>query len=725
MVAKAIAYANNDVVQIGWSIDEKLAGCIGFAISRIPADADVPEVPLTSHIGFEEGDPKEWKAKRTTEQPIAGFRWRDLAPARGRAVRYKIVPLQGPAKAPQPVPHFKPLITPAVTATEIYGNVRAYFNRGILSTQNLSRALEAEGKSPSPAALRPHIEKAGDPIRLGLTGQLLSGLMSIIDRANKEGGKCYAALYELTDDELIEKLHSLRDVEIILSNNGTGKDGKPYDGGNAKAVSALRGKPIIRRYMPPGQIGHNKFIVYVGPDGEPKAVLTGSTNWTATGLCTQSNNCIIVESAELANQYLAYWHELKRDADQAGIPTQPEPMRDIQGDELREADAKPRPEISVAGGPDVQVWFSPNTPGLLKKTSDAPPDLGKLFEFCEKAEQAVMFLCFQPGSAGSEISTIVKFLSELSEKKPGLLIRGVISDQKEAEEFMQFRDPDEDADVIAPAGILDGFADWEKEFYKFGNAIVHDKIVVIDPFSPDKCVVVTGSHNLGYRASHNNDENMLILRGDRRIAQAYATHVFDIYSHYRWRYYMMQKAQRLANEAWQKAGGGKELKKKFPASAYFNQVVGWTHNEPDDKWQDRYFDPSSMASLERQFWVSEGEPLSGRVPKTAIEQRRGSILQPTGSESETPKRGRTARSGARKKPANGRRRSPAKTTRKGPAKKTSRRASSKRASPKKAPRRAVKRTTTTRKPRKVARARTSSRRARKTARKTRGRPKRR
>ncbi|VIO69052.1 phospholipase D-like domain-containing protein [Bradyrhizobium ivorense] len=628
MAAKAIAYANNDVVQIGWSIDEKLPGCLGFAVYRLPADVDLPEVPLTSHVGFEETDPNKWIAKPTTLQPIANFRWRDLAPERGKPVRYKIVPMQGPPQNPQPVPNFKPMITPAVTATDTYGNIRVYFNRGILSTQHLSRALIAEGKKPSPAALDPHIKKEGDPIRLGLTGQLLDALLSIIKRAKLEGGKCYASLYELTDTQLIAELVSLDKVEIILSNNGTGDDGKPYDDGNAFAAEQLAGKPLIRRYMPKGQIGHNKFIVYVGPDGAPKSVLTGSTNWTATGLCTQSNNCMIVESSDLAKQYLDYWHELKTDAETAGIPATPEPMPDIQGDTLRKDDAKPRPALAIAGGPSAQVWFSPNMPGLIRKPAKLPPDLKQLFALCEAAEQAVMFLCFQPGGAGSEISTIVKFLSGVSEKKPYLLIRGVISDQAEAEEFMKFRDPDEDADVIAPAGILDGFAEWEKEFYRFGNAIVHDKIVVIDPFSPTNCVVATGSHNLGYRASHNNDENLLILRGDRRIAQAYATHVFDIYRHYRWRYYQMLKAQRLANEAWMKAGGDKDQKKNFPASKFFDQVVSWKHNEPNDSWQDRYFDPSSMAMLERLFWVSEGQPLAARIPKFPITKRRGSVLEP-------------------------------------------------------------------------------------------------
>lgn len=659
MTAKAIAYANNDVVQIGWSIDKKLPGCLGFAIFRLPPDADVPEEPLTSHVGFEEGDATQWKARPTTIQPIAGFRWRDLAPPKGRAVRYKIVAMQGPPEKPEPVPGFKPLITPAVTATDTYGNIRACFNRGILSTQHLSRALKAEGKTPSPAALQPHITTPGDAIRLELTGQLLGMLTSIIERAKKEGGKCYAALYEFTDKELIETLTSLDEIELILSNNGTGDDGKPYDEGNIAAAEAFAGRPVTRRYMPKGQIGHNKFIVYVGPDGEPKSVLTGSTNWTPTGLCTQSNNCMIIESSDLAQQYLDYWDDLKADAERAGIPDEPAPMKKIQDAKLRRDDAKPRKVVSIVGGPSAKVWFSPNTDKKIDQDRSRPVDLGELFDLCAAAEQAVLFLCFQPGAAGSEISTIVKYLSGVSEKKPGLLIRGVISDQAEAAEFMKYRDYDEDADVIAPAGILDGFAAWEKEFYKYGNAIVHDKIVVIDPFSPDKCTVVTGSHNLGYRASHNNDENMLILRGDRRLTQAYATHVFDIYSHYRWRYYMMQKAQRLAYAAWKEDGAveADKDKDKYKPAAFFEQVVSWRHNEPTDTWQDRYFDRTSMATQERQFWVSEGKPLSARVPKYPIKKRRGSVLEPT--DPPPPKGKKTGKAAAKR--AGAKKAAPAKT----------------------------------------------------------------
>jgi len=78
-------------------------------------------------------------------------------------------------------------------------------------------------------------------------------------------------------------------------------------------------------------------------------------------------------------------------------------------------------------------------------------------------------------------------------------------------------------------------AGWQKELLKAGFAITHDKIVVIDPFADD-CVVVTGSHNLGYQASYNNDENIVMIEGNKKLAMAYATHVLDVHDHFSWRW---------------------------------------------------------------------------------------------------------------------------------------------------------------------------------------------
>ena len=65
--------------------------------------------------------------------------------------------------------------------------------------------------------------------------------------------------------------------------------------------------------------------------------------------------------------------------------------------------------------------------------------------------------------------------------------------------------------------------------------MVHSKVVLIDPFG-EHPVLLTGSHNLGPKASGTNDENLLIIRDAPGLAAAYATNIMAVYNQYRWRF---------------------------------------------------------------------------------------------------------------------------------------------------------------------------------------------
>ena len=63
----------------------------------------------------------------------------------------------------------------------------------------------------------------------------------------------------------------------------------------------------------------------------------------------------------------------------------------------------------------------------------------------------------------------------------------------------------------------------------------------MDPFTDP--VVVTGSHNFSASASRKNDENFLIIRGDRELAERFAVNIMSTYQHYRWRAYLLRSQQ--------------------------------------------------------------------------------------------------------------------------------------------------------------------------------------
>lgn len=53
------------------------------------------------------------------------------------------------------------------------------------------------------------------------------------------------------------------------------------------------------------------------------------------------------------------------------------------------------------------------------------------------------------------------------------------------------------------------------------HAAAHNKVMVLDPGTP-QATVITGSFNLTHAAQYRNAENLLVLRGNAPLAEAYA-----------------------------------------------------------------------------------------------------------------------------------------------------------------------------------------------------------
>jgi hypothetical protein len=85
-------------------------------------------------------------------------------------------------------------------------------------------------------------------------------------------------------------------LHLILGNTGVDDtENKP-----ARQTLHSAGVDITDRMVGKNHIAHNKFCLYVDSAGKPRAVLTGSTNWTSTGVCTQSNNSVVIENDDLS-----------------------------------------------------------------------------------------------------------------------------------------------------------------------------------------------------------------------------------------------------------------------------------------------------------------------------------------------------------------------------------------------------------------------------------------
>ena len=63
---------------------------------------------------------------------------------------------------------------------------------------------------------------------------------------------------------------------------------------------------------------------------------------------------------------------------------------------------------------------------------------------------------------------------------------------------------------------------------------VHNKFLLVDPLTDDP-VVVAGSANFSEASTIDNDENMVITRGNRRVADIYLGEFMRLYSHHAFR----------------------------------------------------------------------------------------------------------------------------------------------------------------------------------------------
>jgi phosphatidylserine/phosphatidylglycerophosphate/cardiolipin synthase-like enzyme len=578
MAVRVSVIANCDDAVVFWKVEKPIKDCWGFAVKRerVQPGGGVQRITLDNRVGFAKDNPRPGDHRPSTVWPFQRFWWADHSVNSGDRVRYRVVPVMQSSGA---LHEDVGLRSKWSKWTELSGEAgdgfAAYFNRGLVISQFMARYLDdlrrKKGLETRDEALK-EFKKSLDehelPIRRFLSGVLRERMLDVLNEAKQKKQHVFGALYELEDGELVEALARLGGRGHLVLANGsiqkekgeTSAEARKRDQ-NAKARRRLEdaGLEMHGRFISPGALGHNKFLVIASNTKKPVAAWTGSTNWTKTGLCTQVNNGLLVKHAGFAREFMEQWTRL-RDA-KSEFP-----------DSLIEANSKPK-KVGV-GKSRAEIWFT----RTAKKA-----DLAAIDDAIEGAGEGVLFLMFQPGAAGT-LGTIRGLL-----KKTGkLYVKGVVStlppegatdeDHVDAVSFGDGETHSVGLDIVQPEGVRRPFSSWaatvtRNEFLfgpgKIGFAIVHSKLIVVDPFT--RPVVITGSHNFSTSASARNDENFVIVRGNTELATEYAAHILSVYHHYRWLAYVNDQQEMGKNPAatlresdtWQarhlKGASGKEL----------------------------------------------------------------------------------------------------------------------------------------------------------------------
>ncbi|RWI33298.1 MAG: hypothetical protein EOR30_32100 [Mesorhizobium sp.] len=507
---KVNAIAGTYVVTFGLDLpQDQCDNLMGFSFHRRDHNEDEAYF-LEAMKCFAETDPGFPAGAQypTNEQPIQSFQWADYSAKPGYRYTYTITALKGSPTA----------LTPhAAVAIEVEtenpegGDHDVYFNRGVAASQ----AYVARFGNRKPKDVQ------NNQAWIWLSRGLYEAMEAFINDAQPGTHSLRIAAYEFHYLPFLKVVKAAIgrgvDVEVIYD----GREAKPGDANRAAVIEvdgaggSLLGNHCKQRKTNPSYISHNKFIVKL-ENGQPKYVWTGGTNFSDGGIFGHSNVAHVVEDPDVAQRYLDYWtalHDDPANADLAPITEQLTPL----------------PAIPPPAG--TSIVFSP------RSTLDA---LQWYADVAATAQQGLfMTFAFGMHDLFKDVyrTSPAPFRLALLEKATRPLEKGSPERIAEEQAIQDLRNMPENTFAIGSLIATNKIDGWVKETLSGLNSkvkYVHNKFMIIDPMS-DNPVVVGGSANFSAASTNQNDENMIIVVGNKRVADIYLGEFMRLYSHHAFR----------------------------------------------------------------------------------------------------------------------------------------------------------------------------------------------
>jgi len=601
------AIAGTGVVLLGLNAEESATkGLLGFRIYRKTAGIG-DYVALINSRNFENAESK------SQEIPFQAFMWSDYSVEPKTAYSYKVVPVYGsPASL-----EAGQSIEVTITTEDPAGDTHAiYFNRGVAGSQAYSRrfgkymkwynTMDFKGKIMK-EYLKPEDVPGGEAYKW-LSRGLEEALIEFIGQATNSDYSLRAAVYEFTYlpviQAFVDALERGADVKIIhhakqerssqMSSDKTSdvtvtfkdKSKTPVvynnktisleenDDSVCKAAvnavdkigladknhsSAFNSMLISRKDT---TISHNKFIILF-KNGKPVQVWTGSTNITDGGIYGQSNVGHIIRDEAVAQKYYEYWQKLSTDP----IKKSKKGMPDDAG--IANWTVKQQPDM-VGIPPENSI-----TPIFSPRLTDAMLDW-----YAERFDSAKSSVFFTAAfSVANQIFEKVK-VAKKTDGNPYLrylLLEGITGLIKPKYPAMAAIPQNRIAwgDMLKTRSVTD---DKHHQFIETLTGLndhvnyLHTKYMLIDPLSDDP-IVITGSANFSDASTTDNDENMVVIRGNTRVADIFLGEFMRLFNHFRYRNY----ANNLSEE--------EEEKQTYLVS--------------DDSWLKSYYTEGTQEKAER------------------------------------------------------------------------------------------------------------------------------
>ena len=538
------AIAGTHVVLLGMDLPEqKCPGLLGFALRR-EDHTEGEKYWLSGYKTFAsvEPSPPPGILYSTRQHPIQGFTWSDFSAKPEHDYTYEVVALRGTPASPQESER----VTVDIRTESEHGRTHhVHFNRGAAASQEYTRRFGDK---------RP--EQVGPAAFTWLSRGAAESIADFIGRAGGPGWGLRVCAYEFTDDKVLTALGAARDrgadVQVLYH-----AENDPQKISNQKAIENFGLQNICQPRNAQGlTLSHNKTIVLTKA-GAAQAVLTGSTNFSVGGIYGHSNVVHVCEGDDVAAQYLWLWNELKKNTPKsadAGVLVGKTPL---PGDPLAK---QITPIFSPRDSFEALDWYAQQAKGA----NDA------LFMTFAFGMNARFQDAYRTGNAKLRYALMETMSGPTKTKEQRLANEAAI---------IELRKMKENKFAIGSRLGKGAFNHWLKEQLSGLNVHVrylHTKYMLVDPLGANP-LVVSGSANFSEASTTDNDENMLIIRGNSRVADIYLGEFMRMYRHFAFRDWLTQHPE--ADE------------------------VQVSHLDETDQWWKRYFG-NTFESRQRSYFVS-------------------------------------------------------------------------------------------------------------------------
>jgi phosphatidylserine/phosphatidylglycerophosphate/cardiolipin synthase-like enzyme len=530
------AIAGTYVVLLGMSVDKSLFdGLLGFTIERVDHTEGERRF-LENPLLFEANDVGNAPDHSTRRNPVQEFVWGDYAAKPNHTYSYTVTAMRGTPARLRAAASVQVTVS---TEDPDDGTHGVWFNRGVAAS---AAYVDRFGNvKPADVPNREAYKWLGRGLEEALT--------TFIGQATDDRFGLRAGMYEFKWSPVLDAFKVAADAgaDVRIVYHAVPKSGDKTPAQNLAAIKKAKLFDISKARTNT-TIAHNKFVVLL-EKGKPVAVWSGSTNVTEGGIFGHANVGHAIRDGRIARAYLDYWEQLKDDPASAKLKAFDDPPPKVPP-------KRPQAKQTTLFSPRTQLdsldWY-------VRLAADANQAIFLTAAFGLTAEIAPVF-------AGQKD-----------------YLRYLLMDLRDGKIEAMRREP---SNIVAAGGLKakGGFRTWiAAELQRINTFVdyIHTKFMLIDPLTDDP-IVITGSANWSDESVKRNDENMVVIRGDKRVADIYLTEFMRLFNHYRLR--GRAKTPRTTIE---------------PAPGVPEAQRGKLHLKPDDSWAKPFYVANSPEEKER------------------------------------------------------------------------------------------------------------------------------